>query len=168
MSVVCAWCGATIGYDDLVRPVSHGICEKCGRTVHFQEGVPLQEFLDALEAPVLAVDSDVLVKVANRRARTLLKKDDADIVDRRGGDVFACTHARLPGGCGKTVHCSGCTIRRTVMETDQTGRAFLQVPAYLRQGQPGSENEICLYVSTEKVGDVVLLRIDRIGESGRK
>jgi PAS domain-containing protein len=167
MRWICSWCGRSL----IARtegqqqdgPISHGLCDDCRRTVHFQGGVKLHEFLESLDAPVVAVDSDVMVKVANRRACEALGKKPQEIADRRGGDVFECAYARLPGGCGRTLHCSGCAIRRSVTETFATGRPKISVPAPLRhESRDGEEERINMYVSTEKVGDLVLLRIDRM------
>ena len=123
MKKICAWCGTWLikdGEEDVRRTdtvVSHGICRNCLTNVQFQAGVKLQELLDALEAPVVAVDSDVVLKVVNDKARVLFGKTPEAIIGHRGGEVFECAHARLPGGCGRTMHCSGCTVRRTVTDT---------------------------------------------------
>jgi hypothetical protein len=45
----------------------------------------------------------------------------------------------------------------------QTGKSHLRSPAYLIQGTPDKNKEIKFLISTEKVGEVVLLRIDKIG-----
>ena len=168
MRRVCAWCKSDLGTKDAGpggdNAVTHGICAACLRGVNSQMGVKLQEYLDTLEAPVLAVDPDVVVKIANEKACRLANKRQSDMLDRKGGEVFECAYARLPGGCGRTVHCSGCAIRMTVAETHATGIPRVRVPAYLCQGAPGDENKIIMYLSTEKVGDLVLLRIERAGK----
>ena len=170
MKRVCAWCksefGTGTGEPEQQESISHGICDACRRRLGAQRGIALREYLNMLEVPVLAVDSDVVVKIANDEACRLVCKQPQDIADRKGGDVFECSYARLPGGCGKDVHCSGCTIRLTVEETYRTGNPRLRVPAFLRYGGPGAERDISMHVSTEKVGDLVLLRIDRVGKRG--
>ena len=87
---------------------------------------------------------------------------DADIEDHKGGEVFECAYAGLPGGCGRTVHCDGCTIRINVMDTHRTGQSRLRVPAYLFRGKPDDSEKTDYFISTEKVGKVVLLRIDTV------
>ena len=76
--------------------------------------------------------------------------------------MFECAYATLPGGCGNTIHCDGCTIRNTVMDTFQTGKSHLKKPAYRIHGIPDKNQEIHYLISTVKVKDVVLLRIDKI------
>ena len=84
----------------------------------------------------------------------------------RAGDVFECANARLPGGCGRTIHCSGCTLRRTVTDTFTTGRSHVRVPAYLRRRRDEDAGAVSLLITTEKVGGVVLLRVDHVGPDG--
>ena len=45
-----------------------------------------------------------------------------------GGKVFECAYARLPEGCGKTVHCVTCAIRNTVTSTIQKEVLQVRVP----------------------------------------
>jgi PAS domain-containing protein len=166
MRRVCAWCDKTLGtvssdvHSDAV--ITHGICDKCAFHLRAQVGMPLRDFLDGLGVPVLLVDSDGNIKTANKAVRQILKKDLPLIEGYKGGDVFECSHARLPGGCGKTVHCSGCTIRRTVMETLHSGKSHEKAPASLNRKSRDGSQPLRLLISTEKVRDVVLLRIDEI------
>lgn len=122
--------------------------------------VRLMDFIDGLNAAVVVVDATGSVSSANKQARELLRKDLPEIEGFKGGDVFECAYANLPEGCGNTVHCDGCTIRNTVMDTFQTGKSHLKIPAYLIHGIPGNSQEIQYVISTEKVKDVVLVSID--------
>jgi hypothetical protein len=108
------------------------------------------------------VNGSGTVVSANNKARKMLRKDLSEIEGYSGGDVFECEYARLPEGCGNTTHCSGCTIRRTVMQTYGTGKGFQRVQATLNQYTPEDPEEMDLLISTEKLSDVVLLRIDKI------
>lgn len=74
--------------------------------------------------------------------------------------MFECVYSKLPEGCGKTIHCDGCTIRNTVMHTMQSSKSHLKIPARLLLGTTESVHEVQLLISTEKVKDVVLMRID--------
>jgi hypothetical protein len=73
-----------------------------------------------------------------------------------------CARARLPGGCGKTEHCKACAIRNTVMETHATGKAVEKREAYQLVITPRGETKMRLLISTEKINQVVLLRIDEM------
>jgi hypothetical protein len=48
------------------------------------------------------------------------------------------------------------------METHETGRNLLKVPATLNQNNPHDPKKIRLLVSTERLSDLVLLRIDEM------
>ena len=112
---------------------------------------------------IVLVNREGIVVSVNNQAKTMLCKDLAEIKGYKGGEVFECAYARLPEGCGNTTHCSGCTIRRTVMETYGTGKSFLRVPATLNQNSPEDPKETNLLISTERIAELVLLRIDKIG-----
>ncbi len=49
------------------------------------------------------------------------------------------------------------------MDTFQTGKSHLNTPACLNRGDPDDCRKIDMLISTEKVMDVVLLRIDEFG-----
>jgi PAS domain-containing protein len=166
MKRICAWCRKNLsGEEDdsgSDRVITHGICDQCQNNLWFQQGVPFHQFIDSLEEPVLVVDSEDRIENANRKARKLLGKELDDIKGAKRGEVFECAYARLPEGCGKTRHCSGCAIRRTVGHTLESGKSFLRVPATLRCEGPKGDKGTRFLISTEKVGDVVLLRIDDV------
>ena len=166
MRRVCAWCNRDLppledGAQDN-RSVSHGLCLSCADRLVSDVGIPLSEYLDELPAPVVAVDATGTVRTGNQHARALLGKDLPAIEGLAGGDVFECAYATLPGGCGQTLHCSGCTIRNAVMETHSTGRSLNRIPAYLNRASDKGVIRISLRISTERLHGIVLLRIDEI------
>lgn len=142
-------------------PITHCICPDCVRRVAAEMGLQsMQEFLDELRVPVLLVDDDVRVMAASRQAQEILGKGLPQLAGEKGGDVLECVHAKKPGGCGRSVHCKGCTIRNSVTKTYRTGEPCTGVPAF-PDVQIGDEvKTLSLRLTTEKVGDCVLLRID--------
>jgi len=145
------------------RAITGSVCDECFRHLEARSGMPLLDFLNGLGVPVLVADSDGVVELASKPLLELVGKGLPQVRGRRGGDVFECAYAHLPGGCGKTVHCSGCAIRRAVTETFMTGRSLRQVPAYLNRGTATQFLQLGLLISTEKAWGMVLLRIDYIG-----
>jgi len=139
--------------------ISHGICDHCRDNVRFQQGVTLQSYIDSLAIPIFVIDDKGVVQTVNNKACQALGKNPADIVHHLGGDVFECEHARLPGGCGKTIHCSGCSIRRAVTECYNSGEPKSMVPACVN---PETPSAVELMITTIRVNDGVLLRIDRM------
>jgi hypothetical protein len=124
--------------------VSHSICTECER--HFSKqwaGLKLGEYLDDFDLPAMALNEEGRVVAANQRMAEILGKKDRIRCGLLGGEAMECQFARLPEGCGRTVHCQTCTIRRTVMAVIDTGQPQLRVPAYLDQ----SDRRIRLVIS---------------------
>jgi PAS domain-containing protein len=164
MKVICAWCLKDMGFvEESVHSdtecLSHGICSDCKDNIVFQQGVSLQRYIDSLAIPILVVDSNVMITAVNLAACKTLGKKSVEIVQRMGGDVFECERARLPEGCGKTIHCSGCTIRRTVVQCFTSGEPQIKVSAYVNPDGPIS---LKLSITAIKVGASVLLRIEHL------
>lgn len=164
MKRVCAWCRRPL--DDSPdteatdRGITHGICETCRDKMLNTMSIPLGRFLDTLPQPVLIVDEDARVLDANESARRATGNGVPFVADRLVGNVFECIHSKEAGGCGRTIHCSGCAIRLAVTRTWRSGEALTRVPATLMIDTDGTPAPVQLYISTEKIGDRVLLRVD--------
>ncbi len=173
---VCLYCNAYLGSvkesgeteeaglsesspDRAVR-ISHGVCPDCFPKLVAGSGQTLADFLDGLAAPVFVVDGAGCIVTANQKALQAVGKDLAAIKGLPGGEVFSCRYARLPEGCGETIHCKTCTIRLTVTHTFDTGTPCINVPAYMDLGDRTGIKTIRFVISTEKGGDMVLLRVD--------
>jgi hypothetical protein len=169
MKSLCAWCGRALGTlrsTSASDPIiTHGMCDGCLDERIKEAPSTLALFLDKLAGAVIALDLKSGIKTANRNALALLKKHISETAGHRTGDVLECANARLPGGCGKTRHCSGCIIRHTVEDTCHSGRSHVKTPAFLNNGRTDEFKKIDVVISTEKVGDVVLLRIDELGHN---
>jgi hypothetical protein len=169
MKKICAWCTKELetmqdpSTRDLTGKISHGICYDCANKLYKDIGVKLGSFLERIVAPVVIVSETGKIKTANKLAQEFLNKGLTDIEGNYGGVVFECAYSKLPEGCGKTIHCSGCTIRNTVMDTFNSGKGQINVPASLNVGDTENPQKIDLLISTEKANDVVLLRIDKFG-----
>jgi PAS domain-containing protein len=131
----------------------------------------LERYLEGLPVPILLLDDDASVLFANGRAREILGKELPETRRRRIGEVFECVWALSPRGCGRTEHCSGCAIRRSVTETHRTGLPLSGVRARLCRTSPEGEERTWLRISTSLAGDVVLLRVeglDQLPEEGSR
>jgi PAS domain-containing protein len=166
MKKVCAWCEDVIGpaspADTSPDEVTHGICPACKERFFDTNDGNLDGFLNRLGAPVLVLTAKQTVLAANDRALALLGKDRVEMVGAKTGDVVECSHAKLPGGCGRVVHCKACTIRNSVIETFSTGRSLTNVPAHISVSPASTTPPVRFLISTEKVNDIVLLRIDDV------
>lgn len=169
MKIICAWCEKEIGnkLDQAEASnfeISHGICGSCKDYFFSDQARTLDQFLNQLDAPVLMVNPQGEVVLANNQALQFLGKDLASVQGFMGGDVMECVYAKLPEGCGDTQHCVACTIRDNVMATFKTGKSLRRVPAFLNRLKRHSVHQIRFLVSTERVDEVVLLRIDEVIE----
>ena len=169
VKVICCGCGIHLKdtpaevFDDDYFTI--GLCESCAHHFMAMAGMGLAEYLEGLAVPTVVVARDGTISCANRPALDLLGKPPESIQGAKGGDIFECDYARLPGGCGETVHCSGCTIRNMVLDTMKTGIAHDKVRAYLKRAAPGDTPQFAkLLVSTEKKGNIVFLKIEEISE----
>jgi PAS domain-containing protein len=134
MRVICSYCRAELAPKEPLEDdaITHTMCPDC--LDHFgrqAEGWSLGELLDQFDVPVLAVDCDGRAIAANQATAEMVGKSRRELFGMLGGDLMECAYARLPGGCGKTIHCKACAIRNTVQKTIETGSPQLRVQAYL-------------------------------------
>lgn len=120
MKLICSYCrkllGEKVPFEN--SAVTHGLCPECHQAIMKQlEGVSFSEYLEDFGFPVLIVNEEGRVLTANEQALATLQKRLQSIQGFLGGEALECAYARLPEGCGETVHCATCTIRRLVDET---------------------------------------------------
>lgn len=167
MRRICAWCKKELTPREEMgteREITHGICSVCA--LKFTSNIPktVKKMLNLIDEPVLVVDSLGIVKTANKSGLKLLGKKLADIEEHLGGDALECSYAQLPEGCGRTEHCRTCAIRNVLMDTLTHGRCYKKVPAYQKIRTSRGDRIMRFFVSTEKVGDQIFLRIDDVEE----
>jgi len=166
MKRICAWCKKELKVNEKYFSdgnITHGICSLCA--IDFtKDGIrTAREILDLINEPVFVIDSMNVVKTANKSGLKMLKKELSEIENELGGDAFEFTYANLDGGRGNTVHCKTCAIRNIVIDTLNNGYGYKNVPAYQNVNTLDGEKVMKYHISTEKLDDVVLLRIDNIG-----
>jgi hypothetical protein len=162
--VICSYCRRTIQDDPKARitDVSHGMCPKCGD--HFERlwaGMPVGEYLDELGSPVILLDGEGRVIAMNQKLADLIGIERGRSSGLLGGEALACVRSRLPEGCGRTVHCRECAVRRAVETVSRTGKLQGRVLAYLDT----DEGRIDLRVSARpaKAG-IVQVTVEEMGE----
>lgn len=161
MLLVCSYCRKTIRDEPGSRAcdVSHGMCPACAD--HFERlwrGMPLSDYLDTLPQPILVVNGDGRVVAANQKLATLFGRDKVELRGLLGGEALACVRSRLPEGCGKTIHCRECTIRRAVTRVAETGATLERIPAYLDT----KDGRVDLRISVTPSGPLVRVVVEEI------
>lgn len=120
------------------------------------------DFIETIDAPVLLMQGNPRqVVTANRRALALFAKPLHEVEGRRGGQVFDCVHAFTAAGCGKDVNCESCAIKAAIVDTFDTAAAHEGVASGLMLRKADGDRRCVLQVSTERLGDLALVRIDR-------
>lgn len=163
---VCAWCSRSLENPDEIinaetvrEDVTHGICLSCSLEFMDDETQDLEAYLDSLPVPLMTVGPDSRIDYINSRACHEFNLEPQRSRGQLGGDVLRCAFARLPGGCGHTIHCLACTVRKTVEDTFRTGTPHLNVPASLEHSRQGGPRQVDYYISTYRAGNHVVLRI---------
>lgn len=125
----------------------------------------MQTFIDSLEIPLFVVDQNGAVVTSNAAGAAAAGKTKLQTQGKLGGEVFDYVNHTLPGCCGQTIHCKTCTIRNAVTQTFQTGKPLQDVPAYLDLNNFfGGTKQVAFRISTEKKGQVVMLKIRELAE----
>lgn len=160
MKVICSFCNTVIRPGNSEDGVSHGVCKPCYERILTSHGLNIRRFLNLLDAPVFLVDNDVNVVAANTLALAIAGKPIEQVRGNLCGKVFECVNSLIPYGCGKTKFCPDCVIRSSVNETYKTGHRIDRRPAIVHRNLSGSIETVNLLVTTQKDGDIVLLRLE--------
>jgi PAS domain-containing protein len=166
MKRICSRCGKKMSSASRKTggdAISRGICGDCWTQLWTDRLKSSQEIVEQLAAPVLLLDDTLRIKAANSRAQNILGRPLAAISNFLPGDAMECVNARQPGGCGQSLHCQACGLRRALETTLATGVGVEKSPAYQDVYQEdGSILRHFYYISTEKMEDFILLRIDEV------
>lgn len=160
MRIVCAWCAETIASGKPDDAISHGICPACSKMLLEQHRLRLDDLLDQVPVPVVAFKPDLTALCANSAARRNSQIAATLITDLPVGNIIECVHAVAPEGCGRTIHCSGCTIRRMIADTHRDGRARQAYDVTQPVRREGTTVLVRYCLSTQKVADTVLLIVE--------
>jgi len=165
MIIKCAWCGQDIKTADEKEekndfPVSHGICSDCAIKM-LKEINQVESFINRFKQPIMLVDNINNTIILNDAARAASHLDFAVAGTFKCGLVLGCVHADEPEGCGNTIHCQGCVINRAIKETEKTGKPYIEEACADEKFFVDARNPTMI-ISTEKLGDRILLKIDPI------
>ena len=128
------------------------------------ENTRINELVESCDEPVLLMQRNPRqVVTANRKALALFGKQLHEVEGHRGGEVFDCVHSFTAAGCGKDEHCEPCKIRLAIVDTFNTGNPHQNVSTGMEVRKAGSTKTHVLQVSTEKAGDMELVKINHYG-----
>jgi PAS domain-containing protein len=156
MKIACSYCRKDMGEKEPLESsdTTHSICDACRAYYEQQwEGMTWRDYLEGIDRPAVILDRETRLRACNAAAEKMLGRKCEDIRGLLGGEFMECRWARLPEGCGETVHCAACAIRRTVTDTLATGQAHENVPAILSRLAPSGPTDVKLSVSTSLTAD---------------
>ncbi len=154
MQVICSYCHKVMEEDTTHADgdISHGMCELCHEYFSAQwNGMNWDEYLNRFDQPVVLLNGDRRIVAVNERSKKMLNSGDRDVVGLLGGEAMECVYARLPEGCGKTLHCAACTIRIVTERAISTRESFEDVPACLSQ----DTEDVQFLISASRLGSLV-------------
>ncbi|OFZ25682.1 MAG: hypothetical protein A2381_09225 [Bdellovibrionales bacterium RIFOXYB1_FULL_37_110] len=161
----CAWCGKGLGPVALPtnkggEEISHGICSMCEFHMKASSAtMELNDYIEDFPHPIVITGNDRVILNANRVARVALGKDNVPVQKLPAGKVFECKNAFLPGGCGKTVHCGTCNLRKVIMDTFNFEKQYQDEQIIIEQAPDDSSRALKMSVSSLKIDGVVYLKI---------
>lgn len=162
MTANCRICGQEIAPDGNATRgnITHEICGKCA--VSASGAADSSTLLESIDAPVLLMQGNPRQVVsANRKALALFGKALHEVENHRGGEVFDCIHSFTEAGCGKDVNCENCKIKNAIVDTFTTADPHNGISTELSIRKANVTKTYALQVSTEKVGDLALVRVER-------
>ncbi len=162
MTEICTVCGKPIepNAKTASRNISFAICDSCVSQV--SGASDCTALLEAIDAPVLLMQGNPRqVITANRKALALFEKNPQEVEDHRGGQVFDCIHSFTEAGCGKDVNCENCKIKNAIVDTFTSANPHNGVSSELSIKKANGTKTYALRVSTEKLGDLALVRVER-------
>ncbi len=160
MTAKCAVCGEEATG---ANAIMNGICTTC--SFQISNSSNKRELLEAIAAPVLLMQGNPRqVITANKQALGLFGKELHEVEDKRGGQVFDCVHSFTEAGCGKDANCENCKIKNAIVDTFNTGNSHTGVSTSLQIRKANGTSTYVVQVSTEKVGDLALVKVERYDE----
>lgn len=164
MKKLCSWCSKSYGDEEESGDHRSGsICGECYLYLISRMDVrSLEDFLNDFHFPVLVVDRDVRVLDGNSLALNLTGLDGLE--NHMAGEVFECAYASEKEGCGHTVHCKGCAIRKVVTFTHSSGEGVMGFPCHVKHRRGDGYFYNWFELSTRKVGESVVMAVKALGE----
>jgi len=165
MRQICRWCDtefSTTPEQSSGFIVTGGICISCTEKFSLSNDISTcREFVYTIDAPILVMQPEPRqVYTANKKALELFGKELSQMEGYRGGQVFDCLQSFTEAGYGKDINCEDCKIKAAIVGTFNSGDSFNGVVSPLEVKKNGKTSTYLLQISTEKTGDLALVRID--------
>jgi PAS domain S-box-containing protein len=129
----------------------------------------LTAILNNVPMPMFLVDKDRRVRKVNPATIKFSGSTAEEMIGLRGGEALKCLHSLDdPKGCGFGAECKKCKVRKTVLDTFDSGKSHHKVEAELPFNRSGKRKDLNLLVSTSLLKtsekENVLVTIEDISE----
>jgi PAS domain S-box-containing protein len=130
------------------------------------------ELFEKAPVAMLIFNRDRRLCHLNEAAVAMANRVKEDAIGLRGGELLRCVHAFSdPRGCGYSKACDTCIVRKTVLDTFQTGVDHRSVEASFRRGVNDAIDETWVHMSTSRInlpeGERVLICLEDISDRKR-
>ena len=130
-------------------------CEPCFNLLMSSRDDSLSAYLESLGVAAALLAEDNTVLSANTKFHAL--KPDGNVLGVRIGQVLGCMYSPLLGGCGETVTCILCSLRRSVEQTVKTGEGLRGVAVSYPHKKDMRRS---FTLTTQRTGDAVLVLLE--------
>ncbi len=101
---------------------------------------------------MMLVDKERKVRKINMYGASFAGKSIEETIGYRGGEALGCLYAQeSPDGCGFGPHCDACIVRKTVLDTIETGQTHRNIEANLPFRIRNENEELFFLISTTKL-----------------
>jgi PAS domain S-box-containing protein len=101
---------------------------------------------------IILLDSDLKIKKVNRQTSEFTKMSHEDVIGLRVGTIIKCVNSiETVDGCGFGSHCNECMLRKTMINTVETGINHENIEVHLSYMSEGIPVDIYFILSTKLI-----------------
>ena len=148
---------------DKDRPITQVFCNDCYKNLI--EGSSKIDIINKISSSVIIFDQTGTIKLVNEKLLEQVQKSYTEIIGSVGGEIIDCTYANQGNGCGNSPNCDQCVVKQFLTRTVETGKSFAGVKGHQISKTTKGLMQNDFMFAMEKIGNLVLLRIDKWIES---
>jgi PAS domain S-box-containing protein len=133
-------------HDELERRVERRTAELRQANEDLRDNeAELAAIIESVPFVMMAVDRERRIRKINHSGAEFVGRSPEEMLGLRAGEALRCIHALDdPQGCGFGPACQDCVVRRTVLDTIETGQGHCGVEVTMTFNRQGDEEEMTL------------------------